>query len=110
MIAQYPHYLFVHVVGASVQDADGNWTTTNDSYQFLSMCREETNGKGSVINGSDGRSVVYSSVIYIPRSGSSVAEGAEVVVTQFNDPEDGVRLRGRVLKFDVGQMNKRLWV
>lgn len=109
MINQYPHYLFVHVVGASTQDEDGNWTNPTDSWRLHSMCREETNGKGEVINGADGRSVVYSSVIYMPKSAVEIQDGTEIVVSQFNDAEDGVRIKARVIKCDTGQLNKRIW-
>lgn len=110
MIAQYPHYLYVHVVGTSVQDASGNWTTPSESWKLHSMCREETNGKGSVINDADGRSVVYSSVIYLPKSAAEIVAGTEIVVSQFNDYDDGVRIKAMVIKFENGQLNKRIWV
>ena len=110
MIAQYPHYLYIHVVGQATQDAEGNWTNPADDWKLHSMCREETNGKGEVINGADGRSVVYSSVIYLPKSAVEIQDGTEIVVSQFNDPEDGVRIKARVIKCDTGQLNKRLWV
>lgn len=110
MVTQYPHYLYVHVVGAATQDDEGNWTNTADNWNLHSMCREETNGRGSVINGADGRAVVYSSVIYLPKSAGEVQAGTEIVVSQFNDVEDGVRIKARVIKCDTGQLNKRIWV
>ena len=64
-IKQYPHYLFVRIVSESVQDSDGNWTTPSDSWLLHSICREETNGKGSMINGADGKAIVFSSTISI---------------------------------------------
>lgn len=113
MITQYPHYLYRREVAASTQDADGNWVNNGgdpSSWELHSMCREETNGKGSTINGSDGKAVVYSSTVYMPRDAAEIKEGTEVVVSQFNEPDDGVRIKGQILKFDKGQLNNRLWV
>lgn len=47
---QYPHYLFAVVAGGeSVQDENGNWSESNTTNTFVSMCREETDGRGSEI-------------------------------------------------------------
>lgn len=113
MITQYPHYLYMREVSEGTQDNSGNWVNNGGSpsgWVLHSMCREETNGKGSTINGTDGKAVVYSSTVYIPRGAGEIKEGTEVVVSQFNDPEDGVRIKGQILKFDKGQLNNRLWV
>jgi hypothetical protein len=113
MVKQYPHYLYILTVPASTQDASGNWvnnTGNSTSWTFHSVCREETNGKGSTINGPDGKSIVYSSAVYLPKSAGNIKEGATVVISQFNDPTDGVRIKGQALKFDNGQLSKRLWV
>ena len=111
MIQQYPHYLYVRVATEAGQDNDGNFVANDDdSWQLHSMCREESNGKGSVINGIDGKAVVFSSAVYLPKSAASIEVGTEVVVSQFNDYSDGVRIQGQVLKFDSGQLHGRLWV
>ena len=113
MFQQYPHYLFVRVVAESIQDNDGNWVnngTGEDSWQLHSVCREETNGKGQKLNMPDGRQIVYSSTVYMPKSVAPIKEGTQVVISHVNDPEDMVRIAGQVLKFEVGQLNRRLWV
>jgi hypothetical protein len=113
MVQQYPHYLYILSVPSATQDANGNWINNNQdssSWTYHSVCREETNGKGSTINGADGKAVVYSSSVYLPKSAGDIKEGTIVVVSQFNDPTDGVRIKGAALKFDRGQLSKRLWV
>ena len=109
-LKQYPHYLFVHVVGDSVQDGDGNWTTPSDTWSLHSVCREETNGKGSQINGADGKAIVFSSTIYLPKIAQKIAEGAEILVSESNSAQGTCRIKKQVLKFDVGQLSCRLWV
>lgn len=110
MLKQYPHYLFKKVVVESGQDADGNWTDQSESWVLHSECREETNGKGQTVNGPDGRAVVYSSTVYMPKSGVAIAEGTEVLVSETNSESGVCRIKGRVLKFSNGQLNTRLWV
>lgn len=107
MVRQYPHSLYVHVVGDSTQDGDGNWSEPLENWSLHSVCREETNGKGNIIRTPDGQSIVFSSTIYMPSTALKIQEGAEV---QVRDSEDATRIQGRVLKFDVGQINRRLWL
>lgn len=113
MITQYPHYLYRREVSEVTQDNSGNWVNNGGDpsvWVLHSMCREETNGKGSTINGTDGKAVVYSSTVYIPRAAGEIKEGTEVVVSKSNDPTVGIRIKGQILKFDKGQLNNRLWV
>jgi hypothetical protein len=110
MIKQYPHYLFKHVVTESTQNADGSWSQPTDSWVLHSECREETNGKGQMVNGPDGRAVVYSSNVFMPKSEVVIADGTEVLVSETNSELGVFRIKGRVLKFSKGQLNIRLWV
>jgi hypothetical protein len=109
-VKQYPYYLFKHVVTTSTQDGDGNWSTATDSWVLHSVCREETNGKGSLIRGVDGQAIVFGSTIYMPKSAAKLAEGTEILVSESNDSNGVCRIKGEVLKFDVGQLSCRLWV
>lgn len=110
MISQYPHSLFVRQAGDSVQDADGNWSTPASSWLLYSICREQTNGKGTVINGADGRAIVYGSVVHMPVDTPPIADGVEVMVSESDSGVGVQRIEGRVLKFDRGQLHCRLWV
>lgn len=110
MIKQYPHFLFVRVVVESTQDASGNWSSTSDSWVLHSVCREETNGKGSVVNGIDGKAIVFSSTVHMPKSAVRIVEGTQILVSETESEIGLCRVKGQVLKFDVGQLNCRLWV
>lgn len=111
MVEQYPHYLFIKCQGSeSTQDADGGWTNSEPSWSFLSKCREETNGAGRQINGVDGKAIVFSSTVYMPKGTEKIVEGTEILVTS-EDCENGPkRVQGVVLKFSPGQLSTRLWV
>lgn len=106
----YPHFLFVHIVGESTQDlSTGDWTTPVDMWVLHSICREETNGAGRSINGPDGKAIIYSSTVYMPRT-AKIAEGTEVRVCETNDADGVCRITGQILKHDVSQLHGRLWV
>lgn len=109
MIEQYPHYLLVKVVTDSVQQGDGSWSVATSQWVLHSICREQTNGKGSVVNGPDGKAIVFSSVIHLPLETERIPEGTEVIVS-YTESVTGLRLKGQVLKFDKGQLHCRLWV
>lgn len=111
MVKQYPHFLFVLTPGGtSVQDDEGNWITSQATWKMHSVCREETNGKGQQIIGTDGKAIVYSSTVYLPKSAGSIAEGTEIFVSSENSENGPKRVKGTCLKFDVGQLSSRLWL
>lgn len=115
-IIQYPHYLFVDLGGEALQTAEGDWAVSGQSapLRLLSVCREETAGRGGQGSGVEIRSSggVYhqtSALIQLPTSCPNVTEGTLVVVS---DDAEGrsIRIEGVVLKFDRGQLHCRLWV
>lgn len=110
MSMQYPHHLFKLVVSGSIQDADGNWSTPGSSYVYHSECREETNGKGSFINGIDGKAVVFSSTVYLPGYADRIAEGTEVIVSESKDVAGFTRAKGKVLNCDKTRLSGRVWL
>lgn len=110
-IKQYPHYLFVESPATdSVQDEDGNWTEeTTMSRDFISMCREESDGKGTEYQVAGGDFQKSTSIIQCPKSCPVVAKGTRVFVT--NDPDgNDVRISGICLNFDPAQLHSRLWL
>jgi hypothetical protein len=107
---QYSHFLFVKQVTESTQDESGNWSTASESWVLHSVCREQSNGKGSVINSQDGKAIVFASVIHLPLTASRLKENTEVLVSETSSSDGLVRIKGQVLKYDVGQLHHRLWV
>lgn len=101
--------MFAVIGGESVQDENGNWTQPNESIEFISMCREETNGRGSQIQVADGTYHVFTSLIQLPKGAKEVSIGTTVFVSTQEDGS-GVRIQGVNLKFDNGQLHSRLWV
>ncbi len=110
MVRQYPHYLFVtNPSDNATQDENGEWVTPVSANVLIGACREETNGRGSQINATDGTQYVFQSLIQLPAGTPPVKVGTPVIVT--NDAAGlDVRISGKCMKFDVGQLHCRLWV
>ncbi|OQA66934.1 MAG: hypothetical protein BWY38_01644 [Ignavibacteria bacterium ADurb.Bin266] len=109
MINQYPHYLFIVSGGESSQDENGNWNDSSVTSTLLSICREETNGRGTMIQVAGGTFYTFSSLIQLPRDCPKVEEGTSIFVAD-NKDGSGIRVKGTVLKFDKGQLHNRIWV
>jgi len=110
MVSQYPHFLFVKVATSSTQDGEGNWTNPSVGWLFHSVCREQPNGKGFTVNGTDGKAFIFASTIHLPLTALRIKEGVEVLISESNDATGYCRIKGQVLKFEVGQLHNRLWV
>ena len=109
MVKQYPHFLFIEEATESIQDADGNWTECTVSRKFISMCREESDGRGTEFQVAGGEYHKATSVIQCPKNCPKVNKGAKVLIA--NDPECAdVRTVGIRLNFDPAQLHSRLWV
>lgn len=111
MVKQYGHFLFKMVLGGdAVQDDDGTWVTPSPTWVFHSPCREETNGRGNVIQGADGQALVFSSIVLLPKGAVKIQEGTKVRVTEIKDPEGTLRVEKQVMKCDISQMHGRIWL
>lgn len=110
MVIQYPYYLFVLTQsGESTQDENGNWVNAEPSFVFASMCRDEISGKGASLKAADGQAVIYAAIIYLPLSDIDVQAGTDVLVSESNDPNGVLRFKGKVIRFNKGQLNIRIW-
>ena len=108
MVTQYPHSLVVHVVNESVQDDNGNWSDQTDEWVIHSICRVEPNGKGSVINGQDGKAIVYADTVYMPLGTAKHPLCSEALL--FTAVDGATKATGKVINFSNGQLNARLWL
>lgn len=108
-VKQYPHFLFIEVSEASVQDEQGNWTEAKVSRKFISMCREESDGRGAEFQVAGGEYHKATSLIQCPKSCPNVEKGTKVFVANDRDCED-VRINGECLNFDPAQLHCRLWL
>lgn len=109
MIRQYPHYLHSVSTTPSTQDENGYWLDGQQSVTFLSVCREETDGRGSEVQIADGTYRKFSSIVQIPKGDLRIQEGTTVIVSEDSDGNI-VRIKGTVLKYDKGQLHNRLWL
>lgn len=110
MIKQYPHFLYVKDVQNSRQDDAGNWITGATEWKFHSICREETNGKGSVIELTDGKMYAFGSLVQCPKGTPGIQEGTTVKVCECKDPESPSRIEAKCAKSSVDQLHTRIWL
>lgn len=108
MVRQYPHFLFKLQGGEAVQNADGEWTETEVSAVFMSVCREETDGRSTEVY-ADGTFHRFTSLIQLPAGAPRVETGTSVICCNDAEGKD-VRIKGVCQKFDEGQLHSRLWV
>lgn len=109
MLKQYPHYLFIEDAGDSLQDSNGNWTESNMSRNFISMCRAEADGRGTEYQVAGGEYIKATSVIQCPKNCPKVEKGQKVIVANDLDCTDVV-ISGICLNYDGAQLHSRLWV
>ena len=108
-----------------MQDANGSWKAFDAEWTLHSICREETNGKGTQIQAANGKFVTFASLIQIPKGVQRIPEGMEIAVA--DEPLEPsrllnqetmeeakisgiIRISGVCLKFDKGRLHCRLWV
>lgn len=108
-VKQYPHYLFRKVATEARQDEDGDFVAGEITWELYGPCREETNGKGSVVTLADGRAITFGALVQCPKGSPKIPEGTEIRVT---DDEEGksIRCTGECLKSDLGQLHTRHWL
>jgi hypothetical protein len=127
MVGFRPYYQYLYVLqhGDAVKAANGSWETSGGTWDLWSFCREETNGRGDAIRTTDGKTLVYSSIVQLPKGTPRVDEGTAVMVSrerltasQLGDPDfiPGAKSSGLVvaqgvcLKYDYGRLHCRLWI
>lgn len=123
---QYYEFLYILQGGTeATQQPNGSWAPGASGWTLKGACREETNGKGSVITTADGKALTFASLIQLPVGTTRVPEGTKVIVTsqevQTSDLENEAYRRtakesglivaeGVCLKFDFGRLHSRLWI
>lgn len=123
---QYPQYLYaLKHEGDATQQPNGSWQTNPKAWELKAICREETNGKGTSIQTADGRTLVFASLIQLPKGTSRINEGTEILVTkqEVNVTDlltpgfiesaviSGIIVvKGICQKFDLGRLHCRIWI
>src|SRR5574344_282306 len=81
----YQYYQYLYALsndGNAIQLPNGRWEEQGGSYELKAACREVTDGKGSTINTADGKSLVFASLIQLPKGTERIDEGTEVIVAR----------------------------
>lgn len=109
-VKQYPHFLFIVPNNAeSVQDENGDWSEEPCAPKFISMCREEEDGRGTEIQVAGGTFHKVTSLIQLPTSCPEVQLGECVIVANDKECTD-IRIKSKCLRFAHNQLHSRLWV
>lgn len=105
----YPYVLYL-ISNSVIQDEETGETSVNPNPEmFISQCRDQVNGSGKLIQGSDGDTITYNSIIHLPKNTSPIEVGKQVIIYQ--DKTKGViRAKGTVLRFSSDSMHCRIWV
>jgi len=107
---RYPHFLYgASLATDSTRDDNGGYVAQTATNPLISVCREETDGRGLEIQGADGKFHKYSSVVYLPLGCPDVEFGRPIYIRD-STTSTADRIKGTVLKFDRSQMHCRLWV
>lgn len=123
-LTQYPHFLYVQQWEDAKTLANGDLMPGVVEWKLWSVCREETNGKGTLINTADKRAYKFSSLIQLPTDCGRVEDGTMVIAADEELNTDRlteakieqlkrqgvIRIMGESAKFDKGRLHCRLWV
>ncbi|MDR1652233.1 MAG: hypothetical protein LBS01_01025 [Prevotellaceae bacterium] len=123
---QYPQYLYALRNEEATQNPNtGSWKTTTAVWELEGICREETNGKGYTIRTSGGETIVFSSLIQMPKGAARINEGTQVAVTRIEVEQDEflsqdfieqgkisglIVAAGKCMKYDIGRLHCRMWI
>lgn len=122
MVRQYPRYVYALYGGEAELGDDGVYRQTEAEWRFVSMGRDETNGKGSEVPTADGETIKFAATVYLPLSCTHISEGTPVVIStrQLTNTElsrakelmtDGtVTIVSQCYRFSRGQLNVRMWI
>lgn len=102
--------MYVKTSNPASQDADGNWLPQTVFWSFYSICREQTNGKGAVINSQDGKAITFSSVVHLPLKATRLQEGIDILICDVQSEYGPIRIQKQLLKYDRGQLHNRIWL
>ncbi|MDR1585385.1 MAG: hypothetical protein LBS07_04320 [Prevotellaceae bacterium] len=123
---QYPQYLYALRTEEATQNPNtGSWETGPAIWELKSICREETNGKGHTVTTSGGETIVFASLIQIPKGTTRINEGTQIAVTRTEVEPDKllnedfieqskisglIVAAGKCMKYDIGRLHHRLWI
>lgn len=106
MVSQYPDIIVISPSPEFTQDENGNFSANEAANAFTSECRAEVAGNNPIITGTDGQTISYKWIIYMPKTSESFTVGDGISVTK----ADGSIYTGSLKQQSNGQLNSRLWV
>ena len=106
MILFRPHILQYQVTTGGCEDENGDYHPGTFSFEGDIPCRYEPNGKADQIAFEDGKTYVYSYVVYLNQDCREFKIGDVIRLLNNGDLVAEKQVQG----FHRGQLNARLWV
>lgn len=103
----YPYPLFIEKSNIMKVENTSELIEVDKCEIFVCNCREQVNSSGKIIIGTDGQSIVSSSIIHLPLDTEVIQVGS--IIKVYN-ADQSLRLKGKVLRFSKDSMHCRLWV
>jgi hypothetical protein len=106
-MVRYPHILTVTYSDKPVLDTTTGKYTASAKGTYSSVCRAESNSKGTLIINSEGNQVKYAYVVYLPVLDRSFPFGANASLA---DEFGNIFFKGTVHGFEQLQKSTKLWL
>jgi hypothetical protein len=107
MLVRYPHVITItYAAKPTLVTSTGKYTPATPG-TYSSICRAESNGKGSLVRNAEGNQYLYAYAVYLPVLAVSFPFGAAVTLAN----EDGtVFYTGKVQGFEQLQKSTKIWL
>ncbi|MVM35265.1 hypothetical protein GO755_34910 [Spirosoma sp. HMF4905] len=89
-------------------DANGNFQESGITWTIASPCRDEANSGGNRVQLTDSSTVVYESLIQLPKSCPDIAVNTPIRVMAMD--QSTIRVKGEVKRFSRDQLHCRIWI
>lgn len=107
---QYRHYIYVSLPTEPVEDETGGLLPATASWEYYARGRYEENGQGSVITLPDGKTVVFSGVVYTRPGFGKLPIGTRIRVEETPEQGEDVRFEGMVVNMAPNMFNAKIYV
>lgn len=106
MVKQYPYTGIATHAAESVKNDSGNWVGGSDSVILETPCRVEPAKANQYLEGTDGKRITLTSVVYMPIPSLDLKPGT---LFEVRDGET-VIVKETIKQYSRGQLNARVWL
>lgn len=109
MIEQYPHKCLFNLGESEPiwDEENGGWTNGEPGEETELRCRAVPNGSGKQVQNKDGIATEYAFDLAFPHGIPEIPADTIITVIGLNDV---ILFKGRLIRFQKGQLHSRGWV